>query len=86
MNFRSGVRLSRSLPTDNSCGREWFFHLQRIRCERPGENEPLPRSFLPHFATPDEANTMAAYVAGPLSFATNGDALRVEGSVVRSNF
>jgi hypothetical protein len=29
---------------------------------------------------------MAAYVAGPLSFATNGDALRVEGSVVRSNF
>ena len=61
------------------------FHLRRIRCERLGGNEPLPGSFLPHFATPDEANTMAAYVAGPLSFATNG-ALRVEGSVVRSNF
>jgi hypothetical protein len=35
---------------------------------------------------PDEGNTMAAYVAGQRPFATNGGALRVEGSVVRSNF
>jgi hypothetical protein len=41
---------------------------------------------LPHFATPDEVETMAAYVAGPLSFSTYGGALQVEGSVVRSNF
>ena len=42
--------------------------------------------FLPRFATPDEVELMAAYVASPLSSATNGVALRVEGSVARSNF
>jgi NAD(P)-dependent dehydrogenase (short-subunit alcohol dehydrogenase family) len=45
-----------------------------------------PGSLLQRFATPDEVATMVAYVASPLSCATNGAALRVEGGVVRSIF
>ena len=51
-----------------------------FRTARPGS------LILPRFATPDEVESMAAYVASPLSSATNGVALRVEGSVARSNF
>jgi NAD(P)-dependent dehydrogenase (short-subunit alcohol dehydrogenase family) len=43
-----------------------------------------PTSLLQRFATPDEVAAMVAYVASPLSSATNGAALRVEGGVVRS--
>jgi NAD(P)-dependent dehydrogenase (short-subunit alcohol dehydrogenase family) len=45
-----------------------------------------PGSLLQRFATPHEVATMVAYVASPLSSATNGAALRVEGGVVRSIF
>jgi NAD(P)-dependent dehydrogenase (short-subunit alcohol dehydrogenase family) len=43
-----------------------------------------PTSLLRRFATPEEVASMVAYVASPLSSATNGAALRVEGGVVRS--
>jgi NAD(P)-dependent dehydrogenase (short-subunit alcohol dehydrogenase family) len=43
-----------------------------------------PSSLLQRFATPDEVAAMVTYVASPLSSATNGAALRVEGGVVRS--
>lgn len=43
-----------------------------------------PSSLLQRFATTDEVATLVAYVASPLSSATNGAALRVEGGVVRS--
>ena len=43
-----------------------------------------PSSLLQRFATPDEVAAMVAFVASPLSSATNGAALRVEGGVVRS--
>lgn len=43
-----------------------------------------PTSLLQRFATTDEVASMVAYVASPLSSATNGAALRVEGGVVRS--
>jgi NAD(P)-dependent dehydrogenase (short-subunit alcohol dehydrogenase family) len=36
------------------------------------------------FATPDEVAAMVAFVASPLSSATNGAALRAEGGVLRS--
>ncbi len=43
-----------------------------------------PSSLLQRFATPEEVAAMVTYVASPLSAATNGAALRVDGGVVRS--
>jgi NAD(P)-dependent dehydrogenase (short-subunit alcohol dehydrogenase family) len=43
-----------------------------------------PTSLLQRFATPDEVAAMVAFVASPLSSATNGAALRVEGGVVQT--
>ena len=43
-----------------------------------------PSSLLKRFATTDEVAAMVAFVASPLSSATNGSALRVEGGVLRS--
>src|SRR5437660_6687143 len=43
-----------------------------------------PSSLLQRFATTDEVAALVAFVASPLSSATNGAALRVEGGVVRS--
>jgi NAD(P)-dependent dehydrogenase (short-subunit alcohol dehydrogenase family) len=43
-----------------------------------------PSSLLQRFAAVDEVAAMVAYIASPLSSATNGAALRAEGGVVRS--
>lgn len=43
-----------------------------------------PTSLLRRFATPQEVAALVAFVASPLSAATNGAALRVDGGVVRS--
>jgi NAD(P)-dependent dehydrogenase (short-subunit alcohol dehydrogenase family) len=43
-----------------------------------------PSSLLQRFATVEEVANMVTYVASPLSSATNGAALRVDGGVVRS--
>jgi NAD(P)-dependent dehydrogenase (short-subunit alcohol dehydrogenase family) len=45
-----------------------------------------PSSLLQRFATIEEVAAFVAFVASPLSSATNGAALRVEGGVVRSIF
>jgi len=45
-----------------------------------------PTSLLQRFATTDGVAALVAYVASPLSSATYGAALRVEGGVVRSIF
>jgi NAD(P)-dependent dehydrogenase (short-subunit alcohol dehydrogenase family) len=45
-----------------------------------------PTSLLKRFATPEEVAAMVTYVASPLSAATNGAALRVDGGVVKSAF
>jgi NAD(P)-dependent dehydrogenase (short-subunit alcohol dehydrogenase family) len=45
-----------------------------------------PSSLLQRFATCDEVANLVAYVCSPLSSATNGAALRVDGGVVRSCF
>lgn len=45
-----------------------------------------PSSLLQRFASIDEVANLVAYVASPLSSATNGAALRVDGGVVRSCF
>jgi NAD(P)-dependent dehydrogenase (short-subunit alcohol dehydrogenase family) len=43
-----------------------------------------PSSLLQRFATVDEVANMVAFIASPLSSATNGAALRAEGGVIRS--
>lgn len=43
-----------------------------------------PGSLLKRFATSEEVASLVAFVASPLSSATNGAALRVDGGVVRS--
>jgi len=45
-----------------------------------------PTSLIKRFATPDEVASLVAYVASPLSSATTGAALRVDGGVVKSAF
>ena len=43
-----------------------------------------PSSLLKRFATPEEVANIVTYLASPLSSATNGAAVRVDGGVVRS--
>jgi NAD(P)-dependent dehydrogenase (short-subunit alcohol dehydrogenase family) len=43
-----------------------------------------PSSLLKRFAAPEEVAALVAFVASPLSSATNGAALRADGGVVRS--
>jgi NAD(P)-dependent dehydrogenase (short-subunit alcohol dehydrogenase family) len=45
-----------------------------------------PSSLLKRYATVEEVATLVAYVCSPLSSATNGAALRVDGGVVRACF
>lgn len=45
-----------------------------------------PTSLLQRFATPEEVAAMVTYVASPLSSATNGAALRVDGGTIKSAF
>jgi NAD(P)-dependent dehydrogenase (short-subunit alcohol dehydrogenase family) len=45
-----------------------------------------PTSLLRRFAQPEEVASLVAYLCSPLSSATNGAALRVDGGVVKSPF
>jgi NAD(P)-dependent dehydrogenase (short-subunit alcohol dehydrogenase family) len=45
-----------------------------------------PTSLLQRFAKPEEVAPLVAYLCSPLSSATNGAALRVDGGVVKSPF
>lgn len=69
-NFVQG--LAKSQGVDTSQVEKEFF--QNVR----------PSSLLQRFATPDEVAALVAFVCSPLSSATNGAALRVDGGVVRS--
>jgi NAD(P)-dependent dehydrogenase (short-subunit alcohol dehydrogenase family) len=45
-----------------------------------------PTSLIKRFATPQEVASLVAYLASPLSSATTGAALRVDGGVIKSAF
>jgi NAD(P)-dependent dehydrogenase (short-subunit alcohol dehydrogenase family) len=45
-----------------------------------------PTSLIKRFATPEEVANLVAYVASPLSSATTGAALRVDGGTIKSAF
>ena len=66
------AKLSGGAPFDEF-EREFF---QKIR----------PSSLIKRFATTTEVANLVVYLASPLSSATNGSALRVDGGVVRSAF
>ena len=54
--------------------------------ERLFFEEARPSSLIKRFIQPEEVASLVAYVCSPLSAATNGAALRVEGGVVQSIF
>jgi len=56
----------------------------KAEVEREFFQNARPSSLLKRFATVDEVAAMAIYMAGELSSATNGAALRVDGGVVRA--
>ena len=57
-----------------------------VEFEREFFEKIRPTSLLKRFATTQEVANLVAYVCSPLSSATNGAALRVDGGVVKSAF
>ena len=88
----TGVTVNAVLPgPTRSAGVEEF--VTRLSAGRPfAEFEQeffrsvRPTSLLQRFAAPDEVASLVAYVCSPLSSATNGAALRVDGGVIKSCF
>ena len=58
----------------------------RERVEKEFFEKARPTSLLKRFATPDEVAAMVVFICSPLSAATNGASVRVDGGVVRSPF
>jgi len=58
----------------------------REQIEKEFFEKARPTSLLKRFATPDEVAAMVVFICSPLSAATNGAAVRVDGGVVRSPF
>ena len=59
--------------TNEAMEKEFFEHMR-------------PTSILQRFTEPQEIASLVAYLASPLSSATNGAALRADGGVVKSAF
>jgi NAD(P)-dependent dehydrogenase (short-subunit alcohol dehydrogenase family) len=59
-------------------------HLSMSEMEERFFEVARPTSLIQRFATPDEVANLVTYVCSPLSSATNGASLRVDGGVVRS--
>jgi len=77
-------------PTRSEGVERFIADLAKTRKVSPEEvekeffNAARPSSLLRRFAAPDEVAALVAFVASPLSSATNGAALRAEGGLVRS--
>jgi NAD(P)-dependent dehydrogenase (short-subunit alcohol dehydrogenase family) len=92
MTVGTGVTVNSVLPgPTRSEGVEGFVKdMAREQGKSPAQVEKeffqtvRPSSLLQRFATNEEVANLVAYVASPLSSATNGAALRVDGGVVKS--
>ena len=79
-------------PTRSEGVEQFISDMAKTKNVTPGDIEKeffriaRPSSLLQRFATTDEVAALVTFVASPLSSATNGAALRVEGGVVRSIF
>ncbi len=79
-------------PTRSEGVEKFIIDMARTKSITPSEIEKeffrtaRPGSLLQRFASPDEVAALVTFVASPLSSATNGAALRVEGGVLRSIF
>src|SRR6266481_2277414 len=88
----TGVTVNSSLagPTRSEGVEQFIADIARTKEIGPDEIEKdffrsvRPSSLLQRFATIDEVAALVAFVASPLSSATNGAALRVEGGLLRS--
>ncbi|MDR3714111.1 MAG: SDR family NAD(P)-dependent oxidoreductase [Puia sp.] len=59
-------------------------HISPEQAEKDFFRTARPTSLLQRFATVDEIANLVTYIASPLSSATNGSALRVDGGVVKT--
>jgi NAD(P)-dependent dehydrogenase (short-subunit alcohol dehydrogenase family) len=66
------IKIAQSRGIEGSTAEKEFFATVR------------PSSLLKRFASTDEAASLVTFIASPLSSATNGAALRVDGGVVLS--
>src|SRR5881396_3953085 len=88
----TGVTINSILagPTRSEGVEQFIADVARTKGITPDEIEKdffssvRPSSLLQRFATIEEVAALVAFVASPLSSATNGAALRVEGGVLRS--
>jgi NAD(P)-dependent dehydrogenase (short-subunit alcohol dehydrogenase family) len=88
----TGVTVNSVLPGPTwSEGVEGFVKNMATQQGKPAEDvekdffkHVRPSSLLQRFATVEEVANMVAYVASPLSSATNGASLRVEGGVIQA--
>src|SRR5258706_14792994 len=90
----TGVTMNSILagPTRSEGVEEFIGKMAKARGITPSDVEKeffqtvRPSSLLKRFASVDEVAAMVAFVASPLSSATNGAALRVEGGVLNTIF
>jgi NAD(P)-dependent dehydrogenase (short-subunit alcohol dehydrogenase family) len=79
-------------PTRSEGVEKFLIDMAKTKNVTPSEIEKeffrttRPSSLLQRFATTDEVAALVTFVASPLSSATNGAALRVDGGVLRSIF
>ncbi|MEJ7736685.1 MAG: SDR family oxidoreductase [Chitinophagaceae bacterium] len=59
-------------------------HIESAQVETNFFNTTRPTSLIQRFASPEEIAYLVAFVASPLSAATNGASLRVDGGIVKT--
>ncbi|CEG57576.1 SDR family NAD(P)-dependent oxidoreductase [Legionella fallonii] len=77
-------------PTSTEGVKEFIISASKEQKKTPKQVESelfttmRPSSLLQRFAAPEEVATMVAFLCSPLSSATNGAAVRVEGGIIRA--